>query len=104
MERSVRRDCDPVWFTQPVESLAISQQVKPGDVIGRIIPLRKTECYASREHVHFELRVSAEYGNDIDPNDFWVDGPGRVTCFMEGMTVPPDKMVAPVRCTSVRRK
>ncbi len=35
---------------------------------------------------------------DINPHQFWADGPGKVTCFKEGMIVPPGKAVAPVRC------
>jgi len=38
------------------------------------------------------------YRKDIDPHEFWADGPRRVTCFRPGMTVPPGKAVAPLRC------
>ncbi|MDB5815064.1 MAG: hypothetical protein JWN23_2181 [Rhodocyclales bacterium] len=76
----------------------VSQKVKPGDLLGHIIPLLHTSCYGSREHVHYELRVNNEPGHDIDPHQFWADGPGKVTCFREGMVVPPGKAVAPIRC------
>ena len=29
---------------------------------------------------------------------FWADGPGKVTCYIDGMNVPPGKAVAPIRC------
>ena len=32
-----------------------------------------------------------------DPNGNWVDGPGRVTCFL-GQTAPADKITYPVVC------
>ena len=83
--------------------LSPGQAVRPGQVIGHVIPLRKTECYASREHVHYELRVGQKYGDDIDPNAFWLDGPGKPTCYREGLDVPAGKTVAPVRCRGVRR-
>jgi murein DD-endopeptidase MepM/ murein hydrolase activator NlpD len=75
-------------------------KIKPGDPVGKIIILRGTPCYASREHVHYELRVGTSSRRYIDPHAFWVDGPGKdkTTCFREGMTVPPGKAVAPLRC------
>ncbi|MGE5639569.1 MAG: peptidoglycan DD-metalloendopeptidase family protein [Clostridia bacterium] len=84
--------------TEGLSDLSPGQDVRPGQVIGHVIPLRKTECYASREHVHYELRVGQKYGFDIDPNAFWADGPGKPTCFREGAAVAPGKTVAPIRC------
>lgn len=73
-------------------------QLKPGDPLGTTIPLRRTRCYGSREHVHYELRVDADPNRHIDPHPYWVDGPGAVSCYAEGMSVPPGKAVAPIRC------
>jgi murein DD-endopeptidase MepM/ murein hydrolase activator NlpD len=87
---------------KPIDGLTVSQKVKPGDPIARIIPLLHTRCYDSREHVHYELRVNNVRGRDINPHQFWVDGPGKVTCFKEGIVVPPGKTVAPVRCRTNR--
>jgi murein DD-endopeptidase MepM/ murein hydrolase activator NlpD len=84
--------------TEPLADLKISQEVKPGDVIGRIIPLRHTSCYASAEHTHYELRVLNAADRHIDPHQFWVNGPGQVTCFADGVVVPAGKAVAPLRC------
>ena len=72
--------------------------LKPGDPLGTTIPLRHTKCHGSREHVHYELRIEADANRHIDPNPFWADGPGKVTCYQDGMTVPPGKAVAPIRC------
>jgi murein DD-endopeptidase MepM/ murein hydrolase activator NlpD len=82
---------------EALPTLELGQKLRPGQVIGRVIPLRKTECYASREHVHYELRVGRQDGFDIDPNGYWADGPGKPTCYREGM-VPPGKTAAPIRC------
>lgn len=84
--------------TEAVEDLKIGQKVKPGDVIGKIIPLRRTLCYGTTEHVHYELRVRNQLKRHISPHQFWADGPGNVTCFKVGMSVPPGKATAPLRC------
>jgi len=73
-------------------------QLKPGDPIGTTIPLRRTKCHGSREHVHYELRVLKNPRRHINPHAYWADGPGKVTCYKEDMTVPPGKAVAPIRC------
>jgi murein DD-endopeptidase MepM/ murein hydrolase activator NlpD len=74
------------------------QKVKPGDPVGRIIPLRGTSCYASAEHVHYELRVRDNARRHINPHQFWVDAPRTMTCLTDGLVVPPGKAVVPLRC------
>lgn len=74
------------------------RQLSPGDPLGTTIPLRRTPCHASREHVHYELRIDADPKRHIDPHAYWADGPAKVTCYRNGMTVPPGKAVAPIRC------
>jgi len=83
---------------KPIDGLAKSQEIKPGDPIAHVIPLLGTSCYGSREHVHYELRVKNDASLDIDPHQFWVDGPSKVTCFKAGAIIPPGKAVAPVQC------
>jgi murein DD-endopeptidase MepM/ murein hydrolase activator NlpD len=78
--------------------LRAGQQLKPGDPLGTTIPLRHTPCHASREHVHYELRIAADPKRHINPHAYWADGPGKVTCYRDGMAVPPGKAVAPIRC------
>src|SRR5262249_3072078 len=73
--------------------------LKPGDPIGKLIPLRHTPCHGSRTPVHYELRVLGNNKRHIDPHAYWADGPGKVTCYADGMTVPPGKAVAPRRCS-----
>lgn len=73
-------------------------QLKPGDPLGTTIPLRHTRCYGSREHVHYELRVLGHPERNINPHAYWAEGEGKVTCYREGMLVPPGKAVAPIRC------
>jgi murein DD-endopeptidase MepM/ murein hydrolase activator NlpD len=83
---------------EAIEDLKIAQKVKPGDVIGRVIPLRRTLCYGTVEHVHYELRVRNQAKRHVNPHQFWADGPGNVTCFREGVSVPPGRATAPLRC------
>ena len=82
-----------------LDGVKIGQRVRPGDPIARIIPLRRTACYGSTEHVHYELRVRDSPRRHIDPHQFWVAGFRRVTCFRPGMEVPAGKTVAPLRCS-----
>jgi murein DD-endopeptidase MepM/ murein hydrolase activator NlpD len=74
------------------------QRLKPGDPLGTTIPLRKTKCHGSREHVHYELRIAADPKRHLNPHAYWADGANKVTCYRDGMTVPPDKAVVPIRC------
>lgn len=83
---------------EPYESIVPGLKLKPGDPIGTTIPLRRTKCHGSREHVHYELRVLNNARRHIDPHLHWADGPGKVTCYTDGMKVPPGKAVAPIRC------
>ena len=80
----------PQWKT--------GDEVKPGDVLGRVIPLRKTRCYGSREHVHYELQVGGFSDRAIDPHAYWAGGFRKPGCFKDGMAVPAGKAVAPLRC------
>jgi hypothetical protein len=89
---------------KPLEGLAVSQAVKPGDPIGKVIPLLGTRCYASREHVHYELRVNNVRELHINPHHYWVDGPNKPTCFKAGSMIPVGKTVAPVRCKTPESK
>ena len=86
------------WHAEALPHLKPGDKVSPGDPVGKIIPLRGTSCYASAEHVHYELRVRDNAQRHIDPHQFWVDGSGRVTCYTAGMTVARGKTVAPMRC------
>jgi murein DD-endopeptidase MepM/ murein hydrolase activator NlpD len=86
------------WHAEALPHLKPGDVIKPGDPVARIIPLRGTRCYASAEHVHYELRVRDNAQRHIDPHPFWIDGPGKPTCYNPGMAVPPGKAVAPVRC------
>jgi murein DD-endopeptidase MepM/ murein hydrolase activator NlpD len=87
------------WHVEPIAGLRVSQTVEPGDLIGKIIPLRRTRCYGTAEHVHYELRVGDTPGHDISPHQFWADGPRKLTCFENAASVPAGKAVVPVRCS-----
>jgi murein DD-endopeptidase MepM/ murein hydrolase activator NlpD len=84
--------------TEPLEELKVGQKLRPGDPIGRIIPLRKTRCYSSATHTHYELRVRDSARRHINPHPYWVGGEGRHGCYRPGMEVPAGKAVAPLRC------
>jgi murein DD-endopeptidase MepM/ murein hydrolase activator NlpD len=54
------------------------------------------------EHLHFELRrgESVAKARPVDPQLYWVAGPGRVTCFEPGRDWPerPVRITYPVAC------
>lgn len=79
-------------------NLAVGDQVKPGDELGRVLPLLGTPCYTSKPHVHFELRFNNKRAQPANPHRFWALGPGRVTCYRADEAVPQDKIVAPLAC------
>jgi murein DD-endopeptidase MepM/ murein hydrolase activator NlpD len=84
---------------EPHPDIQPGRALKPGDPIGRTIPLRRTKCHGSREHVHLELRIRDSSQRHLNPHSYWVDGPGKVTCFRDGMAVPAGRIVAPIRCS-----
>jgi murein DD-endopeptidase MepM/ murein hydrolase activator NlpD len=86
------------WHMEPDPELKPGHQLKPGDPIGTMIPLRHTRCHGSREHVHYELLVNGNGKRHINPHEFWVDGERKLTCYADGMTVPAGKAVVPRRC------
>ena len=53
-------------------------------------------------HLHFEVRRArtGNYYTPYDPMLFWVQGPGRVTCFEAGKTYAdtPFQITYPVPC------
>ena len=87
---------------KPDLALGYLQEVKVGDTIGTIQKLSEGGvCSGDFTHVHFSMDLTRhDVGLHVNPNDFWVDGPGKVTCYRDGMSVPPDKIVAPLRCKS----
>lgn len=88
---------------EPAASLRLDGRIEAGDVIGHIQDPNaikgKDRCVGSVPHVHFALRFTDfRIGQHINPNLFWANGPGMVTCYREGMAVPRGKAVAPLRC------
>lgn len=81
---------------KPSVDLKAGQDVQPGDLLGHVLPLLGTQCYKSVEHLHLQFQVNRE--QVVNPNAYWLDGPGKVTCFRDGLTVPQDKAVAPLKC------
>lgn len=86
-----------IHYLHMVPTVSVGDVVKPGDVIGYIDD-KKTNCSSTITHVHLEVDVRGRGDGALDPNDFWADGPGKVTCFEPGVEYPIDKFVAPLRC------
>lgn len=80
------------------EGIRRDVNLKPGDVIGYIAEAHSDDCVGSVPHVHLQMNAYSTDQEALNPNEYWVDGPGQVTCFRDGMTVPNGKIVAPLRC------
>ncbi|OWU84032.1 hypothetical protein ATO6_16685 [Oceanicola sp. 22II-s10i] len=79
----------------PKRGLARGQRVRAGDPIGVVQAAGLPEI-GSRSHIHYTARICESHTCHIDPNMFWNDGPGRVSCL--GGALPKGKIVAPYRC------
>jgi murein DD-endopeptidase MepM/ murein hydrolase activator NlpD len=86
----------------PDEGLKIGTIVSPGTLLGTVDP-KKTAC-SSFPHIHLQIvdeyRWSETWSDTLNPNNYWFDGPGKVTCYREGVEYPRDKLklVAPLLC------
>ena len=101
------RRVQTLYFHLATRQAEVGQRVARGAPIGT---LGETGLLSSYPHLHFEYHREVEPGARVrsgnnwwqgmvqeDPNGNWVDGPGRVTCFL-GQTAPADKITYPVVC------
>ncbi len=86
-----------LYFHLDSQLVNIGDQVKRGQIIGRV---GATGLLASYPHLHFELRRGWGFGQAVNPHAYWLDGPGRVTCFVPNTSVPASqfRMIYPVKC------
>jgi murein DD-endopeptidase MepM/ murein hydrolase activator NlpD len=83
----------------PNKALAVHATVKPGDLIGHIDSVNNIRsCSTITDHVHIEFSILGDPKNVVNPHEYWMDGPQKVTCYRDGMVVPKGKTVAPLRC------
>ena len=85
------------YFHLDSQLVKIGDQVKRGQIIGRV---GATGLLAPYSHLHFELHRGEGFGQAVNPHDYWLDGPGRVTCFVPGTNVQASqfRMTYPVKC------
>lgn len=82
----------------PVKGLRRGQSIKAGQVVGHVQPANRPSI-GTAPHVHFAVRRCDDWPTcHIDPNFFWRDGPGRVSCFDPAKPLPFGRIVAPVPC------
>ncbi|MCP5086320.1 MAG: M23 family metallopeptidase [Rhodobacteraceae bacterium] len=82
----------------PLPGLRPRTKVKAGQLVGHVRRTGPVEI-GPRSHVHFVARVCADpIKCHVDPNFFWRDGPGRVSCYDPSVPVPKGRIVAPVAC------
>lgn len=82
----------------PVAGLRVGQRVTAGQVVGQVQRANRPSI-GIVPHVHFAVRRCNDWPTcHIDPNFFWRDGPGRVSCYDPALPVPRGRIVAPVPC------
>jgi murein DD-endopeptidase MepM/ murein hydrolase activator NlpD len=85
------------YFHLVSQLVKTGDQVKRGQIIGRV---GATGLLASYPHLHFELHRGDGFGQAVNPHEYWLDGPGRVTCFVPDTSVQASqfRMTYPVKC------
>ncbi|MCP4187596.1 MAG: M23 family metallopeptidase [Gammaproteobacteria bacterium] len=85
------------YFHLDSQLVKIGDQVKRGQIIGRV---GDTGLLAPYPHLHFELHRGYGFGHAVNPHEYWLDGPGIVTCFMPYTSVQTSqfRMIYPVKC------
>lgn len=72
-----------------------SRVVEVGDTVARgqqIGTMGESGLLSALVHLHFEVNRKLRHGwRPNDPHQDWVDGRGRVTCFVPGNTYPNDR-------------
>jgi murein DD-endopeptidase MepM/ murein hydrolase activator NlpD len=75
------------------------EKFEAGDVIAEVEADNDYDQCSDFPHVHLETRHGGRGRPDtVSPHYFWVEGVGIVTCWRDGMTVPPGRIVAPLAC------
>lgn len=85
------------YFHLDIQLVKTGDQVKRGQIIGRV---GATGLLAPYAHLHFELRRGYGAGEAVNPHEYWLDGPGRVTCFVPETSVQASqfRIIYPVKC------
>lgn len=81
------------------------RQVAAGQTVARgqpIATMGSTGALGLKVHLHFELRrgPDADHAFPVDPQLYWLDGPGRVSCFDPDRPIPalPLRITYPTPC------
>lgn len=88
------------YFHLDRQLVKIGEQVNRGQTIGHV---GATGLLAPYPHLHFELHSGYGFGRAVNPHEYWLDGPGRVTCFVPDTRIPATqfRMIYPVECMTV---
>lgn len=85
------------YFHLHSQLVEIGDRVEHGQIIGSV---GATGLLAPYPHLHFELHRGDGFGQAVNPHLFWLDGPGRVTCFepTKNGQISDFRMTYPVKC------
>ncbi|WP_412555461.1 M23 family metallopeptidase [Shimia sp. MIT1388] len=82
----------------PIQGLRKGQKVSAGQLVGHVQKANRPSI-GDTPHVHFAVRRCNDWPTcHIDPNYFWRDGLGRISCHAPSKPLPNGRMVAPLPC------
>jgi murein DD-endopeptidase MepM/ murein hydrolase activator NlpD len=82
----------------PLKGLRKGQRVRAGQLVGHVQAANRPSI-GKTPHVHFAVRRCNDWPRcHIDPNFFWRDGPGVLSCHDPAKPLPKGRIVAPVPC------
>ena len=85
------------YFHLDYQLVKTGDRVNRGQIIGRV---GATGLLAPYAHLHFEIHRGDGFGQAVNPHEYWLGGPGRVTCFAPGASVQTERfrIIYPVEC------
>lgn len=82
----------------PLKGLRVGQKVKAGQLVGHIQKANRPSI-GNTPHIHFAVRRCNDWPTcHVDPNYFWRDGVGKVSCHKPSKPLPGGRIVAPLPC------
>ncbi|NOD62139.1 MULTISPECIES: M23 family metallopeptidase [unclassified Ruegeria] len=81
----------------PERGIRAGTKVKAGQVIGSVQAANRPEI-GRRPHLHMVVKYCEDRSCHVDPNLFWRDGVGRVSCFKKNQPAARGQITAPMPC------
>lgn len=90
-----------LWYLHivPAPDIKPGMRVKAGDLIAHVVSPAGLPEVGGISHLHFAAGTCNQvWSCHTDPNRFWQNGPGNITCLDSARPPPADKLVSPIGC------